>query len=109
MIRRAYEIAAGDLTLRATDDRGVLLHLPEVSIYVVPGDEQNLKVTYPGLPQLVGIRSLIRRHSCRSRGCGSPRSANRVGTTPRVTLDVAPGFDVELVRRIDRTPPQIRA
>jgi 2-C-methyl-D-erythritol 4-phosphate cytidylyltransferase len=48
VIRRAYAIAAGDPTLHATDDCGVLLHcLPEVPIYVVPGDEQNLKVTYP--------------------------------------------------------------
>jgi 2-C-methyl-D-erythritol 4-phosphate cytidylyltransferase len=48
VIRRAYEIAAGDPTLGATDDCGVLLHcLPEVPIYVVSGDEQNLKITYP--------------------------------------------------------------
>jgi 2-C-methyl-D-erythritol 4-phosphate cytidylyltransferase len=48
VIRRAYDIAASDPTLRATDDCGVLLHcLPEVPIYVVRGDEQNLKVTYP--------------------------------------------------------------
>jgi 2-C-methyl-D-erythritol 4-phosphate cytidylyltransferase len=48
VIRRAYEIAAGDLTMRATDDRGVLLHcLPEVPICVVRGDEQNLEVTCP--------------------------------------------------------------
>jgi NAD(P)-dependent dehydrogenase (short-subunit alcohol dehydrogenase family) len=48
VIRRAYEIAAGDPTPRATDDCGVLLHcLPEVPISVVSGDEQNLKVTYP--------------------------------------------------------------
>ena len=48
VIRRAYELAAGDPTLKATDDCGVLLHcLPEVPIYVVPGDEHNMKVTYP--------------------------------------------------------------
>ena len=48
VIRRAYEIAAGDPTVRATDDCGVVLHcLPEVPIHTVRGDEQNLKVTYP--------------------------------------------------------------
>jgi 2-C-methyl-D-erythritol 4-phosphate cytidylyltransferase len=48
VIRRAYEIAEGDPTVRATDDCGVLLHcLPEVPIAVVRGEEQNLKVTYP--------------------------------------------------------------
>jgi len=48
VIRRAYELAAADPTVRATDDCGVLLHcMPEVPIYVVPGDEHNMKVTYP--------------------------------------------------------------
>jgi 2-C-methyl-D-erythritol 4-phosphate cytidylyltransferase len=48
VIRRAYEIAQDDPTVRATDDCGVLLHcLPEVPVYVVPGDEHNMKVTYP--------------------------------------------------------------
>ncbi|HVU92999.1 MAG TPA: bifunctional cytidylyltransferase/SDR family oxidoreductase [Jatrophihabitans sp.] len=47
-IRRAYELAAADPDFRATDDCGVVLrYLPEVPIYVVPGDEMNMKVTYP--------------------------------------------------------------
>jgi 2-C-methyl-D-erythritol 4-phosphate cytidylyltransferase len=47
-IRRAYELAAADPDFRATDDCGVVLrYLPDVPIYVVPGDEVNLKVTYP--------------------------------------------------------------
>jgi ribitol-5-phosphate 2-dehydrogenase (NADP+) / D-ribitol-5-phosphate cytidylyltransferase len=47
-IRHAYERADTDPEFRATDDCGVVLrYLPEVPIYVVPGDEQNMKVTYP--------------------------------------------------------------
>jgi 2-C-methyl-D-erythritol 4-phosphate cytidylyltransferase len=47
-IRRAYELAAADPDFRATDDCGVVLrYLPDVPIYVVPGDEMNMKVTYP--------------------------------------------------------------
>src|SRR5919112_1689656 len=47
-IRRAYQVAAEDPDFRATDDCGVVLrYLPEVPIYVVAGDEQNMKVTYP--------------------------------------------------------------
>jgi 2-C-methyl-D-erythritol 4-phosphate cytidylyltransferase len=47
-IRQAYALAADDPDFRATDDCGVVLrYLPEVPIYVVPGDEQNMKVTYP--------------------------------------------------------------
>jgi 2-C-methyl-D-erythritol 4-phosphate cytidylyltransferase len=47
-IRRAYELAAADPDFSATDDCGVVLrYLPEVPIYVVAGDEMNMKVTYP--------------------------------------------------------------
>ncbi|WP_375476612.1 SDR family NAD(P)-dependent oxidoreductase [uncultured Jatrophihabitans sp.] len=47
-IRRAYEEALADPDFRATDDCGVVLrYLPDVPIYVVAGDEQNMKVTYP--------------------------------------------------------------
>lgn len=47
-IRRAYELAAADPDFQATDDCGVVLrYLPDVPIYVVAGDEQNMKVTYP--------------------------------------------------------------
>ncbi len=47
-IRRAYELATQDPDFKATDDCGVVLrYQPDVSIYVVAGDEQNMKVTYP--------------------------------------------------------------
>lgn len=48
VIRRAYEIAAADPDFVATDDCSVVLrYLPEVPIYVVAGDERNMKVTEP--------------------------------------------------------------
>lgn len=47
-IRRAYELAAADDEFIATDDCSVVLrYLPDVRIKIVPGDEQNMKVTYP--------------------------------------------------------------
>jgi 2-C-methyl-D-erythritol 4-phosphate cytidylyltransferase len=47
-IRRAYEIAGGDPNFQATDDCSVVLkYLPDVPIYVVPGEEHNMKVTTP--------------------------------------------------------------
>ncbi|KAF4409560.1 MULTISPECIES: bifunctional cytidylyltransferase/SDR family oxidoreductase [Streptomyces] len=47
-VRRAYEVAAGDPNFQATDDCSVVLkYLPDVPIYVVPGDEYNMKVTQP--------------------------------------------------------------
>ncbi|QIP86522.1 bifunctional cytidylyltransferase/SDR family oxidoreductase [Streptomyces sp. Tu 2975] len=47
-IRKAYEIAASDPNFQATDDCSVVLrYLPDVPIYVVAGDEYNMKVTQP--------------------------------------------------------------
>jgi 2-C-methyl-D-erythritol 4-phosphate cytidylyltransferase len=48
VIKRAYEHAGADHDFTATDDCGVVLrYLPEVPIWVVPGDERNMKVTEP--------------------------------------------------------------
>ena len=48
VIRRAYEIAAGDPDFQATDDCTVVLrYLPEVPIAVVRGEDRNMKVTEP--------------------------------------------------------------
>jgi 2-C-methyl-D-erythritol 4-phosphate cytidylyltransferase len=48
VIRRAYDLAADDDGFTATDDCGVVLrYLPDVPIWVVPGDERNMKVTEP--------------------------------------------------------------
>ncbi|GGO80863.1 bifunctional cytidylyltransferase/SDR family oxidoreductase [Wenjunlia tyrosinilytica] len=47
-IREAYAIAAGDPHFQATDDCSVVLkYLPDVPIYVVQGEEHNMKVTQP--------------------------------------------------------------
>ncbi|MEU9616452.1 bifunctional cytidylyltransferase/SDR family oxidoreductase [Streptomyces sp. NPDC048209] len=47
-IRKAYEVAAGDPNFQATDDCSVVLrYLPDVPIFVVAGDEYNMKVTQP--------------------------------------------------------------
>jgi 2-C-methyl-D-erythritol 4-phosphate cytidylyltransferase len=51
VIRRAHELAAADPAfgeLPATDDCGIVLrYLPDVRVRVVPGSEQNIKITYP--------------------------------------------------------------
>lgn len=47
-IRRAYAVAAGDPDFQATDDCSVVLkYTPEVPIWVVAGEERNMKVTEP--------------------------------------------------------------
>ncbi len=48
VIKRAYEIAATDEHFVATDDCTVVLrYLPDVPIWVVTGEERNMKITEP--------------------------------------------------------------
>jgi 2-C-methyl-D-erythritol 4-phosphate cytidylyltransferase len=48
VIKAAYERAADDPNFQATDDCAVVLrYLPDVPIWVVPGEERNMKVTDP--------------------------------------------------------------
>jgi 2-C-methyl-D-erythritol 4-phosphate cytidylyltransferase len=48
VIKRAYDIAEQDPNFVATDDCTVVLrYLPEVPIWVVTGDERNMKITEP--------------------------------------------------------------
>ncbi|MBB6681538.1 bifunctional cytidylyltransferase/SDR family oxidoreductase [Aequorivita sp. 609] len=47
IIKKAYDLALQDPNFKTTDDCGVVLnYLPEVEIYVVPGEENNFKLTY---------------------------------------------------------------
>ena len=47
-IRAAYARARADPAFTATDDCGVVLrYLPGVPIHVVPGSEDNIKITHP--------------------------------------------------------------
>lgn len=46
-IKKAYELAMKDDDFVATDDCGVVLkYLPNESIYIVDGDENNIKITF---------------------------------------------------------------
>ncbi|MGL4520038.1 MAG: SDR family NAD(P)-dependent oxidoreductase [Phocaeicola sp.] len=46
-IRKAYEIALGDEEFKVTDDCGVVVkYLPQTKVYVVKGEESNMKLTY---------------------------------------------------------------
>jgi 2-C-methyl-D-erythritol 4-phosphate cytidylyltransferase len=48
VLRAAYDLAAQDSAFTATDDCGVVLrYLPDVPIWVVAGEERNMKVTDP--------------------------------------------------------------
>ena len=48
LIDKAYAIALQDSALQATDDCGIVhRYLPEQKIYVVEGEEENRKITFP--------------------------------------------------------------
>ena len=47
-ISEAYKIALSDPKMKTTDDCGIVKkYLPQTQIYVVKGEEQNVKLTYP--------------------------------------------------------------
>ncbi len=47
-IAEAYKLALADLNFVATDDCGVVAcYLPEENIFIVDGEDSNIKVTYP--------------------------------------------------------------
>ncbi|MFA4996666.1 MAG: 2-C-methyl-D-erythritol 4-phosphate cytidylyltransferase [Bacteroidales bacterium] len=49
LLVKAYKYASDDPGFSATDDCGVVKrYLPKEKIFLVPGDEQNMKITYPG-------------------------------------------------------------
>jgi 2-C-methyl-D-erythritol 4-phosphate cytidylyltransferase len=49
VIKQAYDIAMQDANFVATDDCGVVLkYLPKEAIYIVEGDESNIKITFEG-------------------------------------------------------------
>lgn len=63
VIAKAYELALQDENFKATDDCGVVKkYLPEENIYVVNGEEVNMKLTYPEdtylLDKLFQLRSV---------------------------------------------------
>ena len=46
-IKMAYDLAIQDPSFKATDDCGVILkYLPEIPVYVVKGEETNIKITH---------------------------------------------------------------
>lgn len=47
IIKKAHELALKDISFQPTDDCGMVLRYDLSPIYVVNGDEKNIKITYP--------------------------------------------------------------
>lgn len=96
-IRKAYEVAGGDPDFAASDDCGVVLkYLPDVPISVVPGSEQNMKVTHP-----IDIFVVDRLFQLASRTAPSPHDpreyADLIGGRTVVVLGGTYGIGQEVV------------
>lgn len=99
-IRYAYELAANDPDFRATDDCGVVLrYLPHVPIYVVPGDEQNMKVTYPIDLFLIDKLFQLGSHEARRRSTAELAEALRGRTV--VVFGGSYGIGGDVVRQAE--------
>ena len=48
VIAKAYQLALKDTNMQTTDDCGIVRkYLPNIKVFVVAGEEQNIKLTYP--------------------------------------------------------------
>ncbi|MFC5440439.1 2-C-methyl-D-erythritol 4-phosphate cytidylyltransferase [Rhodanobacter ginsenosidimutans] len=47
LLRRAHAVAREDTNIKVTDDCGLILHYGLGAVHVVPGDVNNIKITYP--------------------------------------------------------------
>lgn len=78
IIAKAYELALKDENFKATDDCGIVSkYLPEEKIFVVKGEEVNMKLTYPEdtylLDKLFQLRSVEIQNIQLSKECLSEK------------------------------------
>jgi len=61
-IMKAHALAAADPAFQPTDDCGVVLrYLPDVPVHVIPGSEDNIKVTHPADLEIAEALIRLRR------------------------------------------------
>ena len=61
-IVKAHALAAADPEFQPTDDCGVVLrYLPDTPVYVIPGSEDNIKITHPADLELAEALLRLRR------------------------------------------------
>lgn len=97
VIRSAYEKALTDPGFRATDDCGVVRrYLPDVPVYVVRGEETNMKLTYKEDTYM--LDKFFQLRNCTPASCGPERTdlAGRVA----VVFGGSYGIGAEIVRML---------
>ena len=102
VIRRAYERALQDPDFKTTDDCGVVLrYLPEVPIYIVRGENFNMKVTYA--EDLFLVDKLFQLKTIRAgEGSWQARAEQTVPNKVAVVFGGSYGIGAEVVKRLQQ-------
>jgi 2-C-methyl-D-erythritol 4-phosphate cytidylyltransferase len=78
-IRRAYDIALSDPDFKVTDDCGVVVkYLPDTPVYVVRGEESNMKLTYKEDTYLLDKFFQLRKSELSQEGLGEEAVEGKV-------------------------------
>ena len=99
-IARAYSLALQDPAFKTTDDCGVVRrYLPEVPVYIVPGETFNMKVTYP--EDLFLVDKLFQLKTVAGSGGGvSARAKELVSGRVAVVFGGSYGIGAEVVKAL---------
>lgn len=98
VIKKAYDLALKDPDFKTTDDCGVVRHyLPDVKVYIVPGEVFNMKITYMEdlflLDKLYQLKTIVgNSHKL------SERALNEIPNKVMVVFGGSYGIGEEVVR-----------
>ena len=103
-IRRAYEIALEDPYFKVTDDCGVVVkYLPEEPVYVVTGEESNMKLTYKEDTYLLDKFFQLRK----SELSNLPREESQLNNKVAVVFGGSYGIGADIARILQEKGSQV--
>lgn len=103
-IRRAYKIALEDPYFKVTDDCGVVVkYLPEEPVYVVTGEESNMKLTYKEDTYLLDKFFQLRK----SELSNLPREESQLNNKVAVVFGGSYGIGADIARILQEKGSQV--